>query len=102
MKPIRFTTLGQTLYPLPDEFEPHFRAGVIAQLYRYSPLKEIRAKFQDAWNLWTASLINLRAKQDRELEENMFTLDRGIFGGRRGNGGRGAGNWLGPAYPFAY
>lgn len=102
MKPVRFTSLGQTLYPLPDEFESHFRMGVIAQLYRYSPIAAIRAKFQDSWNLWLKSLNDLRVRQDRELEENVFTLDRGIFGGRRGSGGRGAGNWLGPSYPFAY
>lgn len=96
MKPVRFTGLGQTLYPLPDEYETHFRMGVIAQLYRYSPLKEIRAKFEDAWKLWLISLNDLRARQDRELEENMFTLDRGIFN----NGRRSSSQWAGPAYPF--
>lgn len=94
MKPVRFTSLGQTLYPLPDEYESHFRMGVIAQLYRYSPLKDIRAKFQDAWKLWQISLNDLRARQDRELEENIFTLTRGIFSGRR--------NWVGAANPFGY
>ena len=102
MKPVRFTGLGQTLYPLPDEFESHFRMGVIAQLYRYSPLKEIRAKFEDAWKLWLISLNDLRARQDRELEENVFTLTRGIMGGRRSNSSRTSSGWPGPAYPFNY
>jgi len=102
MKPVRFVSLSQTLYPLPDEYETHFRMGVIAQLYRYSPLKEIRAKFEDAWKLWQMSLNDLRARQDRELEENMFTLTRGVMGGNRGSGTRSSSNWPGPAYPFAY
>jgi hypothetical protein len=94
MKPVRFTNLSQTLYPLPDEFETNFRMGVVAQLYRYSPLKEIRAKFQDAWQLWLASLTELRSKQDREIEENRFTLSRGIMGGGRNSA------FPGPAWPF--
>lgn len=98
MKPVRFTSLGQTLYPLTDEYESHFRMGVIAQLYRYSPLKEIRAKFEEAWKLWIMSLNDMRARQDRELEENEFTLTRTIFGGTR----RGQSAYPGAAYPFAY
>jgi hypothetical protein len=96
MKPVRFTSLGQTLYPLPDEYETHFRDGVMAQLYKYSPLKEDRAKFPQMWALWKASLVDMRARQDRELEENMFTLNRGIMS--RGN--RSAASQAGPAWPF--
>jgi hypothetical protein len=96
MKPVRFSGLGVTLYPLPDEYESHFRMGVIAQLYRYSPLKEIRAKFEDSWKMWLVSLNDMRARQDRELEENMFTLDRGIFN----KGRRNSSQWAGSAYPF--
>jgi hypothetical protein len=97
MKPVRFTSLSQTLNPLPDEFEPNFRAGFISQCYRYSPEAKIRAKFKEEWALWLASLIELRAKEDRELEENMFTPDRGIMGGTRGRN-----RFLGPQYPFNY
>ena len=98
MKPMRFTSTEQTLYPLPDEFEPHFRAGFIAQCYRYSPETKIRQKFRDEWNLWLASLESLRSKQDRELEENMFVPDRGVMGGYRS----GASRFLGPSWPFNY
>jgi hypothetical protein len=102
MKPVRFTGLGQTIYPLLDEYETHFRMGVIAQLYRYSPLKEIREKFKEAWQLWLVSLNDLRARQDRELEENVFTLDRSVMsgGGYRNNTNRSSSGWPGPAYPF--
>lgn len=97
MTPVRFTSLSQTLYPLPDYFEPNFRQGFIAQCYRYSPEQKIRQKFHDEWSMWLASLIELRAKQDRELEENMFVPDRGIMsGGSRNN------TWYGPQWPFRY
>src|SRR5579863_8048114 len=37
MIPPKFTSFSQTLAPLTDEYEPNFRAGCIAQAYRYSP-----------------------------------------------------------------
>lgn len=99
MKPVRFTSLQQTLYPLPDEFETHFRDGFIAQCYRYSTDARVRAKFKDEWALWLASLQSMQQRQDRELEENIFIPDRGIMGG--GINQR-ASIWRGASWPFAY
>lgn len=96
-KPVRFTNLGQTLDPLPDEFEPHFRAGVTAQLFRYSAEKAIQGRFTTEWKLWLNSLNELREKQDREQEENSFTLERGVM-----SGGSARRQWRGPAWPFNY
>jgi hypothetical protein len=93
MKPTRFTGLSQTLDPLPDIYESNFRQGFIAQCYRYSPEAKIRAKFPMEWQMWKQSLISLRAEQDREQEENGFTLGRGIMGRARSG-------WAGPAWPF--
>lgn len=98
MKPVRFTSLSQTLFPLPDEFEPNFRAGFIAQCYRYSPDSKVRGKFKDEWQLWLASLNDLRAKQDRELEENEFVPDRTILGGSANR----VRQWRGPSWPYNY
>ncbi len=97
-QPVRFTSLSQTLFPLPDQFEPNFRQGFIAQCYRYSTDSKVRGKFKDEWNLWLASMAELRAKQDRELEENIFVPDRGIMGGQQ----RARGQWRGGAYPYQY
>jgi hypothetical protein len=97
-QPVRFTSLAQTLFPLPDQFEPNFRQGFIAQCYRYSADSKVRGKFKDEWQLWLASLVELRAKQDRELEENMFVPDRGIMSGSSQRGGF----FRGPGYPFNY
>ncbi len=95
-KPVRFTSLGQTLDPLPDDFESHFRQGFIARCYKYSPLAKVSEKFKIEWPLWLASLTELRAKEDRELEENVFSPERGIMGGRRSS------RWAGAAWPFGY
>lgn len=96
-RPIRFTSLQQTLFPLPDYLEPNFRMMFIAQAYRYSPEKSIRAKFQDEWNLALKALDDCRAREDRELEENMFTPDRSIMSTERSRN-----SWVGPAWPYQY
>lgn len=96
-KPVRFADLSQTIAPLTDEMEPHFRQGFIAQLYRYSPEDKIAAKFPREWQLWLASLDKMRQKDDRELEENRFVPARGVMGGRSGRN-----TFKGPAWPFNY
>lgn len=97
MLPKRFTSLNETLFPIPDQYESNFRQGFVAQCYRYSPEAKIRAKFKDEWALWLASMYEIRAKSDRELEENVFTPDRGIMSGVQGRR-----RWDGPAWPFNY
>lgn len=97
MKPVRFTSLSQTLAPFPDEFETHFQMGMIAQLYRFSPQAKVYNKFPQAWHLWLQSLSELRSKEDREMEENMFVPDRGFMGGTSGRN-----KFAGPLWPFNY
>ena len=96
MLPIRFTQLNTLLAPLPDQFEPTFRQGMVAQLYRYSPNEKVRATAMSEWQRWLVSLNNLRAKQDREKEENKFTVRRGIMSRGGGYGGVGTN----PNWPF--
>lgn len=97
MKPVRFVSLSQTIAPLSDDMEPHFRQGFIAQLYRYSPEDKVAAKFPREWQLWLAALNNMRAKEDRELEENRFVPARGVMGGTSGRNA-----WRGAAWPYNY
>lgn len=91
----QFTSLSQTLDPFPDKYESYFRQGVIAQCYRYSSTASVQAKFEKNYQLWLKSLNDLRAMEDRELEENRFSPERGIMSG----GGRG--RYIGAANPFA-
>jgi hypothetical protein len=95
--PVIFQNIQQKLTPLPDKYEPFFRAGFIAQAYRYSPEKNIRAKFQDEWALWLKSLTSLREVQDRELEEYAFVPDRSVMG----NGVQ-QNKFQGASWPFQY
>lgn len=95
--PVPFTSLQQKLDPLPDKYEPFFRAGFIAQCYRYSPQQKIRDKFKDEWTLWLKTLQGLRETQDRELEEYSFVPDRGVM-----SRGTSRNNFQGPAWPFNY
>jgi len=97
MPPVRFTSLDQSLAPLPDKYEPFFRAGFIAQCYRYSPEAKIRAKFKEEWPLWLKSLTDMRVAQDRELEEYSFIPDRGVMGS-----GRRRSTFQGAAWPYNY
>lgn len=97
MKPVRFVSLSQTLGPLPDEFEPVFREGFIAQCYRRSPEKAVYAKFQTEWTLWQKTLMDMRIRDDRELEENKFIPSRTIFGASRSRN-----NFQGGSWPFNY
>lgn len=97
MTPTRFTIISQTLAPFPDIFETTFQAGLVAQLYQFSPVSAVYQKFAPAWKLWLQSLNDLRSMEDRETEENMFIPDRGIMGGNPGRN-----RFLGPVYPFNY
>lgn len=97
MTPVIFTSLQQKLTPLPDKYEPFFRAGFIAQCYRYSPEAKVRAKFEAEWSMWLRSLQSLRETQDRELEEYQFVPERSVMGT-----GVGRNNFQGAAWPFNY
>lgn len=94
MPPPQFTNLGQTLDPFPDKYESYFRQGVIAQCYRYSSVSSVQAKFEKNYQIWLKSLNDLRAMEDRELEENRFTPERGVMGGGFRN------RYIGAANPF--
>jgi hypothetical protein len=95
--PVIFTSLNQKLTPLPDKYESFFRAGLIAQAYRYSPFEKMQAKFATEWQLWLKSLNDLRALEDVELEENSFVPDRGIMSGGVVNS-----SFQGAQWPFQY
>jgi hypothetical protein len=99
MPPVRFTSLDNTLAPMPDRYEPYFRQGVIAQCYRYSSVASVQAKFEKNYQIWLKSLNDLRANEDRELEENRFVPEQGVTS--RGGGGRN-GRYQGAAWPFQY
>jgi hypothetical protein len=97
MPPVKFVSLSQTLAPLPDKYEPYFRAGVIAALFAWSPIEKVRSKAADEWLKWKRTLDGLREAQDRELEEYSFVAERSVMGSARSRN-----NFQGAAWPFNY
>ena len=92
-KPPVFTSLKQTLDPLPDDYAPAFREGFIAFCYRQSSDPRVRAKFKDEYALWRASLAESVLKGDRERDNAGFYPSQGIMSGPCTDD-------LGPAYPY--
>lgn len=94
-KPVRFTSLSQTIAPLPDSFETSFRQGCTAQAYRYSAVSKVAAKFPIEWKLWKDSLLLSREKSDKERDANRFVPEHSVMGSGGSRGG-----WVGPAWPW--
>jgi hypothetical protein len=102
VKPPRFTSLSQTLFPLTDDFEPTFRAGFKAQLLQYSDEAKVNARFEREWTRWSQSIESLslnaaKQKGDRERDEDRFVVENQIMGAGSPRVG-----WLGPAWPYGY
>lgn len=63
-----FTSLSQTLEPIPDDFAAYFRRGFIAYSYMHSKDMKVRAKFKDQYEIWIASLQQAIQSVDRERD----------------------------------
>jgi hypothetical protein len=63
-----FTSLSQTLEPIPDDFASYFRRGFIAYAYMHSKDKAVRAKFEDAQRVWLTALQQSVQSVDRERD----------------------------------
>lgn len=91
----RFSNLGQTLDPVPDDYEWAFKQGFFAECYRRSPDPKVRAKYAQERQLWLEALDKAVRQSDKELDDVGFypscsIMDSG-WGGLSGNS---------PAYPF--
>lgn len=70
--PPAFTSISQTLAPLPDNMVRYFEQGFIAQCYRHSPEPKVRAKFASEWALFMEALQEELHAGDRERDEVGF------------------------------
>lgn len=95
MKSVIFSSLTQTLSPIPDDYVTYFKQGFFAQCYRRSPDPKVRAKFPDEWKLWLDGLNKLLISGQREQDDMGFFPTQSIM-----SSGWGYGQWYGPAYPF--
>lgn len=69
MKPIKFSSLGQFLEPIPDDWFTYLQNGFFAQCYRRSPDPKLRAKFTDEFKIWMASLDAAVRQGSREQDD---------------------------------
>jgi hypothetical protein len=89
----QFTSLSQTIDPIPDDFASYFRRGFIAYSYMHSKDPKVRAKFQDQQALWMQSLQVLVSSQDRERQNQGIYPTDPIMPAP-------GGTYLGPADPW--
>lgn len=80
-KPIRFTSLGQSLNPIPDDFSQYFYQGFRAYCYQRSPDSKVRAKFDVEYKLWLKSLDDAEGQADRETESYGAYPSTDLMGG---------------------
>lgn len=67
-----FTSLTQSLDPIPDDYVIYFKQGFFAQCYRRSPDPKVRAKFADEWKLFLQALDKAVRQGQREMDDFGF------------------------------
>jgi len=93
-KPTRFTSLGQSINPIPDDFSHYFLQGFRAYCYQRSPEAAIRKKFDAEYQLWLKAISDAEGQADREPESYGFYPTNDIMGGYDYPN-------PGPAWPYA-
>lgn len=79
----RFTSLSQTLEPIPDDYSSYFKQGFFAECYRRNPDPKIRAKYPLERQLFLEALDKAVRQADREEDDYGFypgtsIMDSGI------------------------
>lgn len=88
-----FTSLTQTIEPIPDDFAKYFRDGFVALAYMHHQDPRKQAKGQTMYANWQKSLLNARQQMDRERE------NAGFYAASVVQSSPGS-VYPGPAYPF--
>jgi hypothetical protein len=79
MKAARFTSVAQTLEPLPDDYATHFKQGFFAECYRRNPDPKVRAKYPMERQLFMEALDKAVRQADREEDDMGFYPGGGIM-----------------------
>lgn len=93
-KPPIFTSLQQTISPIPDTYAYLFRQGFIAMCYQHAGSKEAK----NSYMMWEEALMTSLRSADREREDACFYPSEGIMGGNQWAYGQP----IGPAFPFSW
>lgn len=65
----KFTSLGQYLEPIPDDYFTYFQNGFICQCYRRSADPKVRGKFEAEYKVWMKSLHDAVSQGSREQDD---------------------------------
>lgn len=77
--PVRFTSLTQTIDPVPDAYSSYFKEGFFIQCGMRAADKRVRDSYKAQWPLWMKSLdLALKAGQ-RESDDFGFYPERSIM-----------------------
>lgn len=68
----RFTSLQQTLEPIPDDYATFFKQGFFAECYRRNPDPKVRAKYPLERQMWMEALDHAVRQADREMDDVGF------------------------------
>lgn len=90
-----FSSLKQTLAPIPDDHAPLFRSGFVACAYRHSPEAAVRSRYTQEVALWMQELSAEVGASNRERNQYGFYPAQSLS-----DGGYTVGS-IGPAWPFA-
>lgn len=75
----QFTTLGQYLDPVPDDFFKYLKRGFITYLYEFSMDPKIRAKFKDSYEIWMSELDAAVRQGGREEDDWGFVPSSNVM-----------------------
>lgn len=93
--PPPFTSMGQLINPIPDDYAKWFRDGYKAFCYQASPNLSVQAMFEKKRENWLMAIVNAIRQGDREQDNAGFVPDRGVVAPQGGID-------IGPANPYLY
>jgi hypothetical protein len=75
----KFTTLGQFLEPVPDDYFTYLKTGFFCQCYRFHPDPKIRMKFETEFKMWMQALDNAVRQGSREEDDWGFVPNSNVM-----------------------
>lgn len=95
MTPPPFTSLGQMINPVPDDYARWFRDGFYVYCYKMSPNPQARGQFPQMLQNWLLAMEKARKQGDREEDNSQFIPDRSVVAAQGGID-------IGPANPYLW
>ena len=75
---VTFTSINQTLDPIPDDYAHHFRRGFKDTCTAYSSDATIQARYPSLRNEWLGSMVDAEKEGDREADSYALVPASGV------------------------